>query len=294
MRARNQRTKPLRWHGYPSRALCDQPAPTARVGYPRHRESRRAFALAFALLLFLVGGLFVGAALERHSAQQRVVERQVDEYRLHHEMFGVQAITQQWVQRALTVDIIESANTGQVAFGFAMPGSNKRIAVYVEDGQDTVLVTGVGVEEDLMDFYTAMLQRLPEDRPELLRGAGPAAISLNRAPAPVVEAIFGEDLADAAARLLTRRERSTLTRADLTDALQRAGATPEQIRAITRLTTFSPSLWRLRIETAAASGPREFEMLVEKTETRPMMHGWRERFAAGPETDTPAARRRGR
>ena len=62
-------------------------------------ESRRGFALAVVLVLILTVSIIIAGVLQRYSALQRTVQRQVAEYRMHHEMFGVQAMAMQWLAR---------------------------------------------------------------------------------------------------------------------------------------------------------------------------------------------------
>ncbi|MFG0275650.1 MAG: hypothetical protein ACF8QF_11380 [Phycisphaerales bacterium] len=254
---------------------------TARTRYPE----RRAFAMGVVLVLVMVVSVIVTGVLQRYSAQQRTVHRQVAEYRMHHDMFGVQAMALQWLARARVSDIVQIANSDEVAFGFALP-DGKQVAVYIEDGQDTALASADSVQARDKPFYEAMLARLPEDRPDLLRSAGPASISLNHAPEELIRALFGPDLDRVADDVIRARRRDEIDRGVVAEALTSAGASVEAQQALTALVALDPALWRLRIETDDGFEPREFEMLVEMTSGRPMMHAWRERFArAGDEAE---------
>jgi type II secretory pathway component PulK len=250
------------------------------------QPDRRAFAMGVVLVLVMVISVIVTGVLQRYSAQQRTVQRQVAEYRMHHDMFGVQAMALQWLARARVSDIVQIADTDEVAFGFALP-DGKQVAVYIEDGQDTALATTEGIQARDKPFYDAMLARLPEDRPDLLRSAGPAAISINHAPEVLVRALFGPDLDMVADEIIRTRKRGEVDRGVVAEALTDAGASVEAQQALTALVALDPALWRLRIQTDDGFEPREFEMLVEMTTGRPMMHAWRERFArAGDGADT--------
>lgn len=261
----------------------------------RARASRRAFALAMVLVLIMMLSVIVGGVLQRFAAQQRTVQRQVAEYHMHHDMFGVQAMALQWLSRARAADLIRVADTGETAFGFALP-AGKQVEVFIEDGQDTALASAEALEPRDVPFYRAMLARLPEDRPDLLRGAGPAAISLNQAPEELIRALFGPDLTRAADAIIRARGRDRIDRAVVADALTDAGASVEAQQSLVTLVSVDPSLWRLRIQTDDGFEPREFEMLVEITAGRPMMLAWRERFAGAEEegrtADEPRRRRR--
>lgn len=261
--------------------------------YLDRRPERRGFAMALTLMLILTVSVIIASVMQRYAAQQRVVQRQVAGYRMHHDMFGVQAMAMQWLARARTADMIEVAGTGEVAFGFELPGG-KDVAVYIEDGQDTALASAARVEGENKPFYEAMLARIPPDRGELLRTAGPPEISLNNAPEELIEALFGPDLERVAREIIRAREREEIDRAFVIDALTSAGASESAQRALTTLVALNPALWRLRIETDDGFEPRQFEMLVEMTSGRPMMHAWRERFERAPGADRDDERNRGR
>lgn len=254
---------------------------------------RRAFAMAMTLMVVLTVSLIIAGVMQRYAAQQRTVQRQVAGYRMHHDMFGVQAMAMQWLARARTADIVEVAGTDEVAFGFELPGG-KEVAVYIEDGQDTALATAERVEGENQPFYEAMLARIPPDRGDLLRTAGPPQISLNNAPEELIEALFGPDLKQVAREVIRTRSRETIDRGVVIDALTSANASESAQRALTSLVALSPALWRLRIETDDGFEPREFEMLVEMTSGRPMMHAWRERFERAPGADRDDDQDRGR
>jgi len=252
--------------------------------HPDHRPERRGFAMAVTLMLVLTVSLIITGVMQRYAAQQRTVQRQVAGYRMHHDMFGVQAMALQWLARARTADIVEVAGTDEVAFGFELP-DGKQVAVYIEDGQDTALASAERVEGENKPFYEAMLARIPPDRGDLLRTTGPPQISLNNAHPELIEALFGPDLERVAREVIRARDREEIDRAFVVDALTSAGASDSAQRALTTLVALNPALWRLRIETDDGFEPREFEMLVEMTSGRPMMHAWRERFERAPGAD---------
>jgi len=268
----------------------------------KHPDSRRrGFAMPVVLLLLLVVSLSLTSALMRHSAQQRAVQRRIAEYRLHHEMFGARAIVLQWLERTRAGELKElsQSDDGEPAFGFTIPGGSK-IQAYLFDGQGSAtLLYNDGLDEVAMQWYGQILSRIA-DRPDLTRQAGPPQISLNAAPDDLIRAVFGDDLERAADRLIrTRaRNRETLSRTDITEALQVANADPEQIRAITGVTTTNPLIWRVRIDTDDSEVQRQFEMLVEISDGKPMMLAWQEilpnqdQDSEGTEEDSGASRSR--
>lgn len=270
---------------------------TQRADQRRSTQTRRGFAMAVVLLLVMTISISIAAMMHRYGAQQRTVQRQIAEYHMHHDMFGVQAITLQRLSRMTASEVRQVADSGEVAFGFALPGG-KQVAVYIEDGQSAALVSAEGVDDDTTRlFYQGMLNRLPDDRPDLLRVAGPPEISLNSAPEELIYALFGPDLERAAEDVIRQREREgTIDRNAVREALVDDGASVQAQQAFNTLLITNPSLWRLRIETTDGFEPRQFEMLVELTNTRPMMHAWRERFPseddAPTESDRSGRRRR--
>jgi hypothetical protein len=258
--------------------------------------TRHGFALVIVLLMIMVTTLTLTGALMRSDAQLRLVERQVAEYRMHHDMFGAQALVLQWIQRARLSEIRELMGTDTEAFGFVLEPSGKRISVRIYDGQSTALASAANVSEEFREFYWDMLDALPLKRPDLFRAAGPESISMNTAPDELIEALFGEPLANAARLLLNRRKRGPLDQADLIEVLGNANATPEENRAITQLLITEPTLFRLRVQVDDPILPREYEMLIEHSETRPIMHAWREVFTIESQhdegSDRPTRRRR--
>ncbi|MFG0258588.1 MAG: hypothetical protein ACF8GE_11860 [Phycisphaerales bacterium JB043] len=262
-----------------------------------NERSHHGYVLVIVLMMLMIFSLLITGVLVRSDAQMRLVERQVAEYRMHHDMFGAQALVLQWVQRASISDIRELTDTDARAFGFVLEPSGKRISVRIYDGQSTALASAANVTEEFRDIYWDMLDAIPLNRPDLFRASGPEQISMNTAPREIIEALFGDPLATAARRLIRRRARARIDMADLVDVLNDGGATPEENRAITHILVPAPTLLRLRVEVEDPVLPREYEMLVEYSETRPTMHAWREVFASESQNDTDdtrRSRRRGR
>jgi hypothetical protein len=250
--------------------------------------------LVIVLMMIMVFSLLITGVLIRADAQMRLVERQVAEYRMHHDMFGAQALVLQWVQRTQLHQIRELMGTDTQAFGFVLEPSGKRISVRIYDGQSTALASAANVTEEFRDFYWDMLDALPLNRPDLFRSSGPEKISMNTAPDVIIEALFGDPLSDAAGRLNRIRRRGEIKMSDVVEVLNDANATPEESRAITHILVESPTLLRLRVDVEDPVLPREYEMLVEHDEARPTMHAWREVFGVEGDDDTQRTRRRGR
>jgi len=219
------------------------------------------------LMLAMVAGVLLAAAYERQSSQRRVVERQLVEYRRHHEVFGIRAILAKWkqsmdVQALEELATIEEADEQELAFGFDLP-SGARVRVYVRDGQGAALATPPeSVPADIDEIYRGMLRRLPE-APGNRRIHGPWQISANSAPEAVLEALSPREGEELAERILREREDGAIDGGRL-EPLIRLSITREFEReAITQILTTDPAIWMLDIHVLDEQGERRFAMLLQ-------------------------------
>jgi len=240
----------------------------------RRPNSRRAYVLPMVILLALMGSLVVAACLERFSAQRLLVQRQVAEYKRHHEMLGAQTVIKQWIGRQQNTVLQAAAKSDEAAHRFALP-EDVRIAVWVRDGQGGAKIDLTGEPEPKRSWFEAILWRLPEGYPELIRRVGPAEISVNAAPWNVLAALRegGDDLAD---DIIAERTRGPIDRAKFLSMLEKSDATPEEIAEIQRLVTFEPVLYRLVVEASDGEESRLFTALFEGVQNKPVIHEWRE------------------
>ncbi len=219
------------------------------------------------LMLALVSGILLAAAYERQATQRRVVQRQLFEYRRHHEVFGIRAILAKWKQpldlAALEeLATLEGSREEELAMGFNLP-SGARVRVYVRDGQGAALATPESLPPEVEEAYEGMLDRLPQEAGNR-RVHGPWQISVNSAPRAVLEALSpreGEELADRILR--ERRRRGEMVRGEM-EPLVRLSITREVEReAILQILTTNPTIWMLDIRVFDEQGERRFGMLLQ-------------------------------
>lgn len=251
---------------------------------PTHRPTRapRAFVLPVVVMLAFIVTLFLVAAFERRGAERLTVERQINEYRRHHEMFGVRAIVRKWLEKSFDqlpqiMDKQDNARSGEddFAYGFMLP-SGAQIRVYVRDGQGTALSDLSQVPPAQALAYQGFLQRLPEGVPNLRRRYGPPPVSVNAAPQAVLAALVPEEGDAFAARVIRSRERKPLDRDSLQTLARTTRIDDEERNALFSLVTFDPALWRLDVHVTDQQGDRLFTMLAQRPQGKIEVYEWQE------------------
>ncbi len=240
----------------------------------RAADDRRAFVLPLVILIALIGSLVVAACMERFTSQRLLVQRQVEEYKRHHEMLGAQTVIKQWIGRAGNQTLQTASKSDEPAHRFALP-EGVRIALWVRDGQGGAKVDLTGEPDPKRSWFEAILWRLPEGHPELVRRVGPAEISVNAASKYVLAALRdgGDDLAE---NIVAERSRAPIDRARFLQILETTGVEPTEISELQRLVTFEPTLYRLVVEASDGEDSRLFTALIEGIQNKPIIHEWRE------------------
>lgn len=253
--------------------------------------TRRAFVMPVVILLTLGASFAIAVAFERHSAQRLMVQRQIVEYRRHHDMLGAQTIIRLWLSKQTPADLARKAARTEPAHRFSLPGG-LRITIYLEDGQGTAKVDLTEEQPpDRQAWFQELLYRLPENRPDLIRRTGPAEISVNAAPREVLAALREGDreLADV---LMAARLRASLSATTFRQALEKAGVGAEEVGTISQRVVFEPTIWKLTVEAEEGADFREFTALAEVRPagvlSSPSLHEWRE---VRPEADEQRAGR---
>ncbi|MEC9373322.1 MAG: hypothetical protein VYC34_05730 [Planctomycetota bacterium] len=226
---------------------------------------RRGFILVLILTLTLIAGLSITAAMQRHAAQARIIDRQLNEYRRHHEMFGVRAVTANWWRKLNLTEQREMAvgkSEEPFDYAFQLPGG-ARIQINVVDGQGTFLNNTTTIPEPAREAYEAAFARLPADARDVIRSKGPYAISVNAAPRAVLESLLAdeEDAQAFADKIINAREKEPIDRTEF-DSIYRTLILGEEGRSVYELITFDPVLWQLKIDVTDEQGSRRFLMTV--------------------------------
>ncbi len=248
------------------------------------RSRDRGFVLLLVIVVLALATTIAAWNLRRASLQAQAVQRQIDNYELHHEMLGVRDIVTVWLQRdADTSKMPEYAASAAPAYAVELP-DGKRVRVHVRDGQGTLLANLNAVKDDPAQrlMLLAALARIPSDRPDLVRRSGPWEVSIRAMPDEVIDAIAG-DVRALAAALRILRDDTEADNSQLADRLQTIGLDPALVQRQLSMLTFEPRLWALDVETvvpAIGTRPPEiryYTVLAEVTGSgqRVRVHEWR-------------------
>lgn len=263
--------------------------PTARHRHAHGRRGVRAahrpgFVLPMVILLVLVVGLTAAIMLERYIAQARDVGRQADAYRVHHAVRGIQEVLNAWLRQQTASAFRDLLDEDGLAVTID-PGDGTELELRFADAQGGLLVSDVGVSEDvaldLREAGEALVRRFgPERSLEFLRRDGPAEISVHSAPREVlvalIEAVTDGDAASAvvASLLEASEDDEALDRQRLGELLSDPSLPSEARAKLTRLLTTDPLLYRMDITVRQrlVAGPRgivsRFEALLLLPEAR--------------------------
>jgi len=244
------------------------PAPTNTP-----RADRRAFALPLMLVVLLSVSLIVTVAMQRHAAQVRVVERQINEYKRRHDMYGVRATVLHWVKNISRGELQDMAGKPSAVHVFELP-SGATATARVIDAQGLPVRGATDVDNDIKEFYRATLARL-YSRPDLTRGVGPWQINVASAPREVLEALPSDNGPAFAEEILAlRRGGETVDRAAFSEVVSNMPLDGEDRRFLTRVAAFDSSLWKIIVDTEDWAGRRRYDMLLLRTPSETTVHEW--------------------
>lgn len=234
---------------------------TPRSPASRATPPRRGFVFILVLGLLVLGSIMLGVALSRASNQTLAVQRQIDNYRRHHELLGVLDVVEHWLKNQPSTKIREHVINNDVIYRMVVSGDIV-IVVRVFDGQGRVL-TRIDQARDHIarEWMLSMLARMPQDQPELFRSQGPAQISLLGAPEPVIRAIAG-DSDELYEGLRAAQDAKVTDGAAFLSSLTKAGVASSTAQDVMRLMTLDPKLYRLEAEVVQGDDIRLYEILM--------------------------------
>lgn len=222
---------------------------------------RRGFALPLVVLLAFVASLALVVLLERRAVSQRIAARQIAQYSGHHRAAGIKEMINRWLSTTRN-RVGESISAGGHAFSMELP-SGEVIEVSFSDGQGAAMIDDSAVSGDRRDLIRAMRDHL-ESLPPILtdgvtRSVGPAEISLQVAPAIVIEALVvatvePQRVPRAVEAILTRRSAGLLHRDRLPEALTDAGLNEDERDELLSMLVEAPTLWRVQADVVDRSG----------------------------------------
>jgi len=252
------------------------------------------------LLVLVIGLIMVFVGVERAGAQAAIVEERIRDYQRHHEMLGVRDLIAEWLQKPGKRDaLIRAAQDGATFFDAALPG-NLFISARAEDAQGAVRLPDAGIEDPQVLFaLNDLVSRLPPDRADLVRAAGAPQVSLSGAPEPVLRALAaGDDQLFAMLRAM--QAEPMMDSARFVTSLSTTGMT-ERATELSRVLTFTPTLFRLRVRVDDGADARRYSMLADLSgNAAPVFRSLRFEFGGADEGapeadpgDRPGAPRRG-
>lgn len=222
----------------------------------------RGYVFLLVLLVMTVGMILVLAATERAGVSTNLATSRVREYQAHHELLGVRDLIIDWAQKpGVRERLAENVRSGEGVFDAVLPDGTTVTARF-EDAQGAIPVSNVpGLDAQLTVALHDAATRLPPDRPDLVRTAGPPTVSLYGAPEEVLKAIADRD-SELLNILQAMQAEPMMDAARFTTAL---GATGRSSRAVdlSRLFTYAPTLFRINVRVITEKEVRRYSMLAE-------------------------------
>lgn len=215
---------------------------------------RRAFALPLVIMLTLVCSVLLAAMLTRHSGQLRTSQRQIDTYNFGHATRGLQEALNTWIASNGNNPIAEALAPDGLAFEL-VTDSGQTVRTYLQDGQGLALGNLAGLSVENFRTGRDALKRLGElagDRAAgMVRTDGPLAVSVNSAPAEVLDAmvfaVLGDDSGDGLVDdILSKRTAEGYIDSAGVDKLVADSDVPSEFKArVKAMLSANPMLWRV-------------------------------------------------
>jgi len=227
----------------------------------RSGAGSRAFALPLVVMVTLVVVVIVAAMLSRQETQSVVVAREVEAVRDWHFSRGVREIIDQWLKNKSTGSVRDLLAADGRAFDLVLDDGT-RVSLYLADAQGTLLSTVAGLSTDERLDVVGSLDSLRQNAPParytaLTRQIGPSEVSLWTAEPEVLNAVSrqaaGPDNGTELARSLEelRRSKERVTMSDIGEIATRLSLPDGKKRALSRMVTPEPSLFRFVLDVKA-------------------------------------------
>lgn len=163
--------------------------------------------MAVVLMLLAVSGVVIAYMLDRQSAQNRTVAREIDSYTFHHISRGIQEAVEAWIRSNGNNPLGPALDEDGHAFDLVVE-RGQTVEVYFLDAQGAVLADFAGLTGDSLDMALDILEELRRGErqrtSEYVRREGPVAVSINAAPEPVLRAVISSVLDPLKTNALTR------------------------------------------------------------------------------------------
>jgi len=241
---------------------------------------RRGFTMLLVIGLLAMAATVIAFNLKRISFRAGVVQRQIEQYELHHEIQGVRDIVHLWLSNpAVRSQLTERAGSDIPAHTVTM-ADGLSVRVYVRDGQGTLLANLTNAPDLAQrELMITALSKLPDDRPDLIRRSGPMEMSFYAMSHEVIEAISPDpQIADALKILQTDPD---ITRANISAKVSELGGSMEAFQRIRQTIIFSPELWGLDVvafDPKAIEAEDQYRLYTVLAQVRgplPVIYEWR-------------------
>ncbi len=281
---------------HPTPRLTPHPTLTRtfhRAGMMTRRVSpmRGGFILPMVVLLTFLMALVIAVILERQAAHALTVRRVAGQYDAHHTRRGLSEVIEAWVRSGQTKPMRERLGPDGLAMTIELAGGLSgrsqgphTVALYLEDGQQSVLSDFTGLSGDLLLDAKLMFEafRSISGNTRLQRTLGPVAVSAMSAPremliaAAMAAGTSGSPEAFAEA-VLAQRDPGPLSAQAVQQAGSEAGYQGEALQRLIRLVAPETTLWRLRADVSAGG------RLVDRYLGYAIVHGAgrRDRLSSG-------------
>lgn len=236
------------------RALFTPGSTTPPRPAPRRSPPARGFALLLVLFVAVVATIFLTILLERQSAVFMAVERQMAGYRDHHIKAGLRVITEVW-SITFKLNAERKRSAAPLGYDLLLEGGT-RIRVTLEDAQGSVRRRTLDLPPRAaraMNAAAALLEAQGPASARFVRDRGPGRVSLNAAPAEVLQAVVtaldpkasGEGFAQS---VLTERALGPITTEKVKSLIAAAGVEADLAPVLESMLAVDPALFRLRAD----------------------------------------------
>ncbi len=244
------------------------------------RAARHGFTMLLVIGVMAIASTVIAFNLKRLNFRAGVVQRQIEQYELHHEIQGVRDIVTLWLSNpTVRTKLPEQAGSEEPAHTVTM-ADGLTVRIFVRDGQGTLLANLANTEDVAQqELMIQALSKLPADRPDLTRRSGPMTMSFYAMPAEVIEAI--SPTPEIASALISVQRDPEVTRANLSTKVLEQGAAMADFQRIRPLITFSSEVWGLDVvafDPAAIEAEDQYRLytvLAQVSGPLPVIYEWR-------------------
>ncbi len=224
---------------------------------------RRAFALPLVIALALIASVLAAMALERQTAHNLTIQRQIEAYGTRHLERGLAEVIGTWLGSVRARGLAESLDERGVGLTIQAE-SGSMLEVRFEDAQGAALASVNGLIDEnrvlVLDILGRLQLAVGPAIGSMIRDVGPIAVSVNTAPEPVLRAAVEASLArDGAGPIVdailgARSGDDRITTESMARILEDAGVAPEVRAHLEGVLAVNPVLWRIVVTPRFAGG----------------------------------------